>query len=409
MRRLMIWSAVVAVVVVGALAGAAGLSARTGALRTGSSAQTFTVNVDGANKAANEDFLAYFPSVVRVHAGDTVVFHEVGNGEPHTATLGTFANDAVAAFEALTPKQQQGQPPASVLQADAKVPSLFPQGPGDAVQVAANPCLGESAVPSTNGLCPETPRSADFTGREAYYNSGWLNSGAKFTVHLSSSMAPGVYRFLCALHREGMTGRIVVVPASTPVASPAVQYAAGQKRLARLEAQLQRAVNAERQGKPPIPVTLPGKATVLAGSGQPGISAGAGIAEFGPKVLKVPVGGYVIWYVIGIHSITFASNKTNNDIRAVAPDGTVHINQKAVAPAGGPGEPGHVSGGSGKGITFKVVAESTWNGRGFHSSGVFGNSFPPLIEGYRIRFTRAGTYNYICTVHDHMKGTIVVG
>ena len=408
MRRLVVWSTVVAVVVLGALAGAAGLSARTGALRTGSSVQTFTVNVDGANKSANESFIAYFPSVVRLHAGDTVVFHYVGVGEPHSVTLGTLANDAVAAFEALTPKQQRGQPPASALAADAKVPSLFPQGPGDVVPVSANPCLVESGIPSSTGPCPENPGSEDFTGREAYDNSGWMNSQAKFSVHLSSGMAPGVYRFMCDVHREGMTGRIVVVPASTPVASPAVQFAAGQKRLAGLEARLQPAVNAERQGKPPVPVTLPGKATVLAGSRSPAVGL-ASIDEFGPKVLKVPVGGYVIWYLLGLHSITFDSSKANNDVRKTAPDGTVHLNLPALLPAGGPGEPGHVSGGSGKGVTFKVVAESTWNGRGFHSSGIFGNSGPPLIEGYRIRFTRAGTYNYICTVHDHMKGTIVVG
>jgi len=58
---------------------------------------------------------------------------------------------------------------------------------------------------------------------------------------------------------------------------------------------------------------------------------------------------------------------------------------------------------------FKVVASASWNGKGFHNSGLFGNSFPPNIEGYKLTFTHAGTYKYICTVHDNMKGTIVVG
>ena len=44
------------------------------------------------------------------------------------------------------------------------------------------------------------------------------------------------------------------------------------------------------KGKPPIPVTLPGKASVLAGSGSPSAQE-AGIAEFGPKAIKIPVGG----------------------------------------------------------------------------------------------------------------------
>ena len=78
-------------------------------------------------------------------------------------------------------------------------------------------------------------------------------------------------------------------------------------------------------------------------------------------------------------------------------------------PRAGPASRGHVKRRLGQGNHVQGRRRSTWNGRGFHSSGVFGNSFPPLIEGYRLRFTRAGTYNYICTVHDHMKGTIVVG
>ena len=111
---------------------------------------------------------------------------------------------------------------------------------------------------------------------------------------------------------------------------------------------------------------------------------------------------------MGPHTITFNSNKTNNDIRATAPDGTVHLNPRALLPASSPGEP-HSAGNPGKGLKFKVVASTSWNGEGFHNSGIFTNSFgPPLIEGYKITFTRAGTYNYICTVHDDMKGTVVV-
>jgi hypothetical protein len=67
--------------------------------------------------------------VVRVHAGDTVVFHQVGTGEPHTVTLGTLADAAVAAFEKLTPKQlASGNPPKSVLALYAKVPQLVAAG-----------------------------------------------------------------------------------------------------------------------------------------------------------------------------------------------------------------------------------------------------------------------------------------
>ncbi len=390
------------------VAGLAG-SARSAAGVSGS--QTFTVNVDGHNPKANEAFLAYYPRVVRVHAGDTVVFHMVGNGEPHTVTLGSVPGAAVSAFESLTPAQQNN-PPASAIAADAAVPQLLPQGPGDAIQSAANPCFVQSGGPGTN-ICPNSQHiQPDFNGSQTFYNSGWLNANQKFTVHLSSATPAGSYGFMCLLHREFMSGKLVVEPSSTTVASPGAQYAAGQKQLAKVEALLDPAVTAERQGNPPIPgLSLPAN-SVLAGSGSPApAAAAASITEFGSKTVKIPVGGSVTWWLIGPHTISFGTDRSNNDIRGVAPDGSVHINPAAVVPAGGPGEPPRPpSGGSQNHPKFKVVASSTWNGHGLHSSGLFANSFgPPAIEGYKLTFTRAGTYKYICTVHDNMKGTVVVG
>jgi plastocyanin len=390
---------------------ATGVTLLAGFGNTSRGAQTFTVNVDGHNPKVNEAFIAYYPNTVHVHAGDTIVFHMVGNGEPHTVTLGSLTNNVLTAFEKLTPKQKAGAPPKSFQRLDATVPQLLPQGPGDAVQSGANPCF-VTGPPPAKSACPKAAQP-DFDGTQSFYNSGWLDSNAKFTVHLSSSIAPGTYRFMCLLHREGMTGKVVVAPSSTSVPSPSAQFASGQKLLHSTEAKLQAAATALAQGKPPLPVTLPGSNPVLAGSGSDAVQEAA-ITQFGPQTVHIPVGGSVTWYVIGPHSITFNSNKSNDDIRTVAPDGTVHLNPKAVAPANGPGEP-HTSGGGGGGPSnappkFKVVASKTWNGAGFLNSGVFVNSFgPPLIEGYKITFTKAGTYKYICTVHDNMKGEVVVG
>jgi plastocyanin len=374
-------------------------------------AQTFTVNVDGKNPSANEAFIAYFPNVIRVHPGDAVTFHEVGNGEPHTATLGTLIDPAVKAYDELTPAQlQAGQPPKALQALDARIPQLFPQGPGDAVQSAANPCYLANGRPPAKTACPKTAAPA-FDGTQSFYNSGWLDSNQKWTVHVSDSTAPGTYYFMCLLHRESMTGRLVVAPPGLSVPSPQAQAAAGAKELAVVQAKLKPALLAARQGKAIGVAVPPG---VLAGSASQNAQE-AEITEFGPKTIHVPVGGSVTWWLVGPHSITFNSDKTNDDIRAEAPDGSVHINAKAVAPANGPGEPPASGGGGANGSSkappkFKVVARKTWNGTGFLNSGVFTNSFgPPLIEGYKLTFTHAGTYKYICTVHDDMKGEVVVG
>jgi len=386
---------------------AAGVVATAGCGGSKHAAETFNVLVDGHNPSANESFLAYFPHVVRVHAGDSVVFDQVGVGEPHTVTLGTLTDNVLSAFEKLSPKQQQN-PPRSVVTADAKLPSLLPRGPGDAIQSAANPCYLDTGAPGKKQCAKKTEPA--FTGKQSFYNSGWLDRNQKFTVQVAKGTAPGTYHFFCLLHREGMTGKLVVVPSKTTVPSPSAEAAQGKSELASIESKLAPAATALRKGKPPIPgVKIPGAHPVLAGSGTPAVQE-AEIDEFGPKTVHVPVGGSVTWYMLGVHTVTFNSTPANNDIRKAAPNGTVHLNPPALSPAGGPGE-GKPRKPSGKApINFVVVTTATWNGKGFFNSGVFANSSPPsLIEGYKLTFTRKGTYKYICTVHDDMKGKIVVG
>jgi len=409
MRRFVIWSVALVCATVGVLAGASVLGAKTG--RALAEPQTFTVDVDGGNPVANESFIAYFPNVVRVHPGDTVVFQEVGNGEPHTATLGTLVNGAVSAFAKLTPTQQNN-PPAAAVAADAKLPQFTEGQSFNVTPSAADPCYLASGVPSPKAPCPKTTPAA-FDGTQSFENSGWLGSRAKFTVHISTAASPGTYDFICLIHREGMSGKIVVVPAGTPIPSSSAQAALGKSQLEAAEAKIAPFVPIVRQGLVALAaarhVQLP--ASVTAGTAPVLAGGPAGIDTFGPKVVKIPVGGSVTWYLLGLHSVTFDSTSANHDVRTTAPNGTVHLNPLALLPAGGPGEPRRApSGGSQAKPKFVVVASSTWGGGGFHNSGVFTNSTgPPVIEGYRITFTHAGTYKYICTVHDNMKGTVIVG
>ena len=190
-----------------------------------------------------------------------------------------------------------------------------------------------SGNPGTN-LCPRSQfEQPVFDGTQSYYNSGWLDSGQKWSVHLSSTTSVGTYRFMCLLHREDMAGKITVAPASKTIMSPTEQYALGVNQLAKAAKPLEPALAALRQGQPPIPnLKLPGENPVLAGSGAP--NSDGSIDEFGLKTEKIPVGGSVTWWIIGPHSITFNSDKTNNDIRAVAPDGTVHFNPTGARPCG---------------------------------------------------------------------------
>src|SRR4029079_6577786 len=137
-----------------------------------------------------------------------------------------------------------------------------------------------SGVPGT-GLCPLSQHlQPDFNGTQSYYNSGGLDANQQFKVHLTRSIAPGTYRFICLLHREGMAGKITVVPSGTSVPSAAADAATGAKELAKQEAPLPATVADQRQGKAPVPhVTLP-PSSVFAGGGAP--NSEAAVDEFGP-------------------------------------------------------------------------------------------------------------------------------
>src|SRR5262249_39821351 len=158
--------------------------------------------------------------------------------------------------------------------------------------------------PVGTGVCPNSQHNKPaFDGSYTYFNSGWLKHDQSWTVRLSGAISPGTYRFMCALHREGMQGKIAVVPSSSTIMSPSAQYAIGEKQLAAAEKPLVGPVAALRQGKPPVPnLTLPGPNPVLAGSGTP-VGSGS-VDEFGLKTVKIPVGGTVTWWFIGPHSIT---------------------------------------------------------------------------------------------------------
>jgi len=378
-------------------AGTGLVAASAGAATSG---DTYTVNVDGSNPNANESFLNYYPGTIKVHPGDNVVFHWNGPGEPHTVTLGTLADAAVQAFANLPPDTQE--PPKSAQDADAKLPQLLPEGPGDAVQSAANPCFLTTELPPVDAACPAGHSSKpDFTGTETYFNSGWLSAddGDNFTVHLSDSIKPGTYRYLCLLHREHMTGSIEVVPDGTAVPSAQEQTATGQAELKAEEAKLTGAVADLRMGKH-AGMKMPGSPAVVAGSSSKESMYGS-VDEFGPKVVTIPVGGTVTWTFDGPHTVTFGATKGNDDPRTEAPDGTIHLNGPALAPAPAPKsapdpEAPPVS-----------ITTASYGGTGFLNSGIiFGDPSSPT--SYAVTFTKPGKYHYICTIHDGMEGDVIV-
>jgi plastocyanin len=368
---------------------------------SGSGSKSLKVNVDGKAPDHNEAFLYYFPKEVSAHPGDTVTFNNVGNGEPHTVTFGTLVDGAVTAAE--KDPNAQNPPPE-----DAKLPQLLPQGPGDAIQSAAAPCYLASGEPSQTDACTaDQQKPTDFTGTQTYYNSGWMAPSDTFVMKLSSSLKPGTYRWMCLLHRETMNGTLTVVDKGTSVPSVSEQTAKGAAELAASAAKVKPAADALAGGTLPDLGFLPKTAQLAGGLAQ--ADGNVEITEFGKKDVTIPTGGSVTWIVLGPHTISFNAPA---DAAQLKVNGS-HLNQKAVAPApdGAAGQPPPAQTTStdpnAPPPPPRIVDGGTWDGAGFRSTGLF-VSFPPALDGYKITFSKPGTYTYKCLVHDKMEGTVKV-
>ena len=121
-----------------------------------SGTQTFRVNVDRTPEGRTWTSSRTFRTRSRCMPGDSVVFDWAGNGEPHTVTLGTLADSAVAAFNRLTPAQKQANtPPPGFAAIDATVAEPVPGGAG-----RRDPVGVESVLPADAGrsddVCPNS-------------------------------------------------------------------------------------------------------------------------------------------------------------------------------------------------------------------------------------------------------------
>ncbi len=353
---------------------------------------SFEVLVDGHTADNKAAFTTFFPKVLQVHPGDTVVFHSAYSGEPHTVAMGTVVTAALDKADALLkadPKALDGEPPAEF----KKIPQLLPDGPGDAIQAGAQPCVvaADATLPTADACAVQ--EESEFAGTEQLASSGWLGVDEDYRVTFSSAIAPGTYRIMCQLHSIGMTAEVQVVPASTTIKDPAAVKAEGLAARDAALADLKPAFDA-------LSTATPDKA--IAG-GLSATNEGALVTSFGPGEISIPVGGTVRWGVSGPHSIAFNAPADAQSLRQPGADKTVHLSSKAFLPAGGPGADPAAE----KPAT--LINGGSWDGTGFRSSGVIFGGPPPNATVFTLTFSKAGSYAFLCTVHEDMKGTVKVG
>lgn len=371
----------------------------------------YDVQVDATTPAFNLATVTYFPNALTAHPGDRIRFTAIDRGEPHTVTLGSIADDAVATYEKLPKDAPPPDPlPTALLRLPAPFAGQLPSTM-DLRRSAWQPCFLASGDPPTKDACTKEQQKQPDFGGHTWYNSGFLPGGAVFSVKLAADIKPGTYRYLCMFHGPGMSGTITVVDASEPTPSPDETKAKGADQLKTIVKTLE-------------PVVAKAKATVVPGEVLSGFFASdhsvpGSVTEFFPKVATVPVGGSLTWR-IAFHTLSFNAPSDAVDLVVTGTDGIYHLNNKAIFPTGWPGTPIFVPGldpapgqppptapppGGGGPPPPQALDAGVWDGKGFRSSGLV---FAGSDIGYRITFSQPGTYTYRCLIHVDMEGTVKV-
>lgn len=213
----------------------------------------------------------------------------------------------------------------------------------------------------------------------------------RFTLKFNKA---GTFRYVCLVHPK-MHGRVTVVKKRRGVPSVRSDEARMAKEIAKLV----------RVAKRRAAYPGPGGANVRAGNDTDDME----VLRYFPSDVRVKAGSTVRWFSRHpheFHTVTFGPPDYLKPIGEsfIAPDTsapqggppTLVANPLAVYPSDAPrAVPGY---------------DGTNHGNGFLNSGLFqGDPKAPLPREWSARFTKPGTYQYICLVHGpEMSGKVTV-
>jgi plastocyanin len=287
----------------------------------------------------------FFPDAITIHKGDTIHFSNP-YAEPHTVT---FAPQGTA------------------------VPSLIIPNPTGAPGQVFNPLATEVTDTSPVTFDPH-----------AYYNSGFLFQGDTADVLFNTV---GDFTYLCLFH-PGMELDVSVI--GTPVEVPD-QTAIDAQAKAQSDALI-------ATGQAIISDYQLTKTTDASGVSTWNAQAGGGVGQadvlsFLPSTIKISTGDSVKWTNPSgtPHTITFGAAPelfgTTPNVEGGDPASLQTFTPAAVFPAGG----------------------NTYDGSApVHSGIIDGTGAFPAGTNFTLKFTKAGSYVYVCILHPGMSGTIEV-
>ena len=284
------------------------------------------------------------PVTVQAAAGDRVVMR--------SANPGLGGDDESPVHHLFTSASADAQPPLFTTSGGGLIPNPGAWGlcRGGAPEAAAVGC----PVPPIDG-----PSAYDGA---AYFSLGALLPGEQRELPLADDLAPGTYRFICVIHPQ-LYVDVQVVPDPEP--------ATEQDPL-----DPESAIEAARQQAPSAGET----AVVLLGPQTE--DPAAEVLESLPQVVRIPVGGSVVWRVQdrSPHTVELGVQEAPH-LADTAPADTVPI----------------------------VPRDRRWDGSGQVRSGILSTDPSAAGTEFSLTFTRAGQYRAYDRFHSGISTLIRVG
>lgn len=352
MKRYLVPGLLLALLALFAVPAAAAGGAR---LEQAASPQTYEVMVGWEDPHQGVGVMAFFPETVYVHAGDTVHWVQTSN-EIHTVT-----------FLAGTPMP------------DFVVPA--PPGPSP---LMLNPMVA----------FPAGSPDGQYDG-SSYTNSGIMGMEPGQVREYSLTFTEeGSYDYICVVHGQMMSGKVVVVSPGTEIPSPAQAAAQGQQEIAGQLAQVQAVVQKARAEMKPGVTNPDGTTThyVAMGYSQGQID----LMRFFPNKMVVRPGDTVVWEFsstdVAPHTVTFFNGGEEPDIFVAVPQPSgpplLYLSPEVMFPQGG----------------------ATLTREGYFNSGLM-DPHQPGPPSYTLKIGDiTGLIEYECVLHDSsgMDGSLVV-
>jgi plastocyanin len=345
----------VTVVLLLSLATAAVAAARPSATRTSSGGTTYTVWVGAENAHRAVGIMAYFPSDIRIHVGDTVRWLQNSN-EIHTVTfLGG-----------------QSLP-------DLLVPATPPPSP-----LMVNPdAVARTEAPVTLNDPTNGTANSGIMGRET----------GQYRWFKVTFTAAGTYEYVCLVHGTMMSGTVQVVADNVRVPSPMQDKATARQQIARQMAKVPAVFKAARKAE--LPPTPNGDGTwnhyVSVGYAQGQID----LMRFFPRQTLARPGDTVTWTLGATneapHTITFLNGTADQPL--FIPVGTppdLYVNPAVLFPSPLPPTP----------LTRT----------GYFNSGILQPGTPMTSYSVTVGDITPGPLPYLCLLHDTsgMTGRLVI-